>query len=309
MIHLQSTRHDLISYDKIRTKEEYINHLMHRFAYEQAAKICANKTVLDLGCNTGFGTSLISKLCTRIIGADISPRAIAKAKSQYQEKNLEFIHIDGNTIPVADQTFDVILSFQVLEHIVDYGVFLGEIKRVLAPRGVVIMTTPNSKIRLDAGMPPWYPFHVREFSSDELQALLLNYFSHVRVFGLLAEKTLYAIEINRLNRVRESFRRRSQAKNSLRGAIRERIDKLIPAQYIFNLKRVFTVIQNRILKTDSPFTISNDFIDRHSTADLFYTADNLESALDLLAICSTDKFVQDIVTRSILENQVNSPST
>jgi len=300
MIAFQSQNHDLINMDKIRTKEEYINHLEHTFAYEQIAKICNNKIVLDLGCNTGYGTFLLSKNARRIVGVDVSLKAITRAKSLYHADNLEFIHTDGKTVPIADRSFDVIVAFQILEHIVDYDLIISEIKRILIPQGICILTTPNAKIRLDPDMAPWNPFHVREFSDAELQKFLRKYFSVVKIIGLYADSTLYDIEINRLNRIRAIFKERNNNQKSLSGLIRGQFDKIIPRQFYYNCKRIYKTLEARIKKTETPFTINQEFMDRYTTNNFYYRDDKLDFALDLLAICSADQDELNKVHKQIL---------
>ena len=76
--------------------------------------------------------------------------------------------VDGQTLPFKDCSFDLVTAFQIIEHIPETVTFTEELKRVLRRDGVVLITTPNATIRLDPAMKPWNPFHVREYSHEEL---------------------------------------------------------------------------------------------------------------------------------------------
>ncbi|NIT54612.1 MAG: class I SAM-dependent methyltransferase, partial [candidate division Zixibacteria bacterium] len=135
-------------------------HLIHKKAYEKASEFTKEKTVLDLGCNTGYGSHILKGACKEIIGVDVSEKAIKIANELYGNDGVEFSVIDGKRLPFKENRFDVVVSFQVIEHIVDQGEYLKEIKRVLVPGGKIIFTTPNRLIRLYPDMKPWNEFHV-----------------------------------------------------------------------------------------------------------------------------------------------------
>ncbi|MBL7005098.1 MAG: class I SAM-dependent methyltransferase [Gammaproteobacteria bacterium] len=266
MIGLQAEQHDLIDAHNFESINEYVLHLIHTYAYFQSSQISENKTVLDLGCNTGYGTEILSRSAKKITGVDVSEQAILKAKERYNHPTLEFQQIDGKHLPFEDNQFDLIVSFQVIEHIVDHYLYINELKRVLSPGGIVIFTTPNAYLRLDPGMKPWNNFHVREFNHAELENLLMTYFPVVKVIGLNANEPLYSIEASRLDRARQYARN----KNSL-------------------LKRAFvkatSILNNPLYLTPAA---QKKFISKHGLSDLFYGINDLEKALDLLAICTDD---------------------
>jgi ubiquinone/menaquinone biosynthesis C-methylase UbiE len=145
---------------------------MHVKAYEEAAALANNKTVLDLGCNNGYGTVLLGKGHSKVVGLDVSARAIEDAQQRFRNYGINFLLYDGQTIPFKANSFDLIVSFQVIEHIADSTRYLAEIVRVLRSSGMALFTTPNAAIRLDPGMKPWNQFHVREYRAAELSGLL-----------------------------------------------------------------------------------------------------------------------------------------
>ncbi len=291
MVGLQAESHELIEEEKIRTKEEYVLHLIHTAAYEQASNLAENKKVLDLGCNTGYGSNIISKSCKEIVGVDVSPKAISIASVRYTRSGIKFLLIDGKRLPFSDNSFYLIVSFQVIEHIVNYNDYISEIKRVLAPGGIVLFTTPNALIRLDTGMKPWNPFHVREFDATGLENLLSDFFQEVIVYGLFAKEPLYSIEYNRLNHAREMQRKRKKKIYNLYYSGRSLVKKFLPDKVVKKLLDIRA--KNKGNKLDA------DFQNRYKTDSLFYSDSNLGNTLDLLAVCSDDKKNFEISIKNI----------
>ena len=282
MIGLQAEKHDLIDAHSFRSKEEYVLHLIHTFAYVQASRLGENKTVLDLGCNTGYGSEILFKSAKNVVGVDVSDKAISSANNQYGHLGIRFQQIDGKKLPFEEGEFDMIVCCQVIEHIIDYGVFIGELKRVLSPSGIVIFTTPNALLRLDPGMKPWNMFHVREFTHSELKSLLGDFFAEIQIWGLYGKEPLYSIEINRLNKAREQAKRskESDLHLHLQYSLKSLMKKILPNSVIIALRKIANSSSNAKLVFD------RDFINQYGIDDFFYSDKGLEAALDLLAICS-----------------------
>ena len=102
MIGLQAEKHDLIDPIDFESREKYVLHLIHSFAYTQAAVLAQDKEVLDLGCNTGYGTEILSRSARKVVGVDVSDGAVAQAKSKYGNQGIEFHCIDGKSLPFED---------------------------------------------------------------------------------------------------------------------------------------------------------------------------------------------------------------
>jgi len=289
MISFQAEKHELVPTDNFRSKEEYVQHLVHTKAYEQAAKLAKDKTVLDIGCNIGYGSKIISEFCSEIIGVDVSRKAISTAESLYGQSGVTFQTIDGKRLPFDDSKFDLIVSFQVIEHLVDYEDYMSEIKRVLSPQGLVMFTTPNALIRLDPGMKPWNPFHVREFSGSKLKSLLANFFTEVNVYGLFAREPLYSIEFNRLNRNRESARKQARRIIAIYLSLRSQIKEILPAYLLEKMNIIRNILAGSKKNLEIMQHLDTSFQKQHSTDDFYYSDTNLEHALDLAAICSKEK--------------------
>lgn len=294
MIGLQAEQHDLIRTDDFKTREEYVLHLIHTFPYAQAARFAEHKTVLDVGCNTGYGTDIVSRSAKRIVGVDVSEKAILSAHARYGRPGIDFQTIDGTRLPFSDREFDLIISFQVIEHIVDYGRYVHELKRILAPRGIVLFTTPNALVRLDPGMKPWNRFHVREFEAPDLQSLLDTFFPRVGVLGLFASEDLSAVELNRVGRARENARKKrmheraAPFRSTLSAMTRTTVRNIFPESMRTTTRGIRRAMIDRWRAKHRVPAVDREFMESHALKDLCYRRNGLHSALDLLAVCGDD---------------------
>jgi SAM-dependent methyltransferase len=265
VIEEQARYHRLKDVQDYRSAEGLIMALMFRKAHEHAAQH-ADGPILDVGCNTGLGTSILRELTgLPVTGVDVSPRAINAARQGYGG---DFRIIDGRTLPFANASFGAVTCFQVIEHIADLDPFLAEIRRVLRPGGSATFTTPNAAIRLEPGQRPWYRFHCQEFRPEELRSLLTLYFQAVEVLGLFGPPELEAIERARVGRLRKIGRLRQPFARLLPLALEDRLVRLV-REAVSRLQRSSTAKQ----------------FEQFTTADLRYQAEDLVQALDLMAVC------------------------
>ncbi len=169
----------------------------HLARYVFAAQFVEGKAVLDIACGNGYGSScLISKHALNVVGGDNSEAAISFAQHHYQTDGLCFLSCDAQQMQFADNSFDVVVSMETIEHLERYEDFLKECRRVLKDDGLFICSTPNRKA-LFGIKNPW---HFREFSLDEFYELIGRYFAHVELYGQGFLKKREAIK-------RESIRR------------------------------------------------------------------------------------------------------
>jgi len=154
---------------------------LHRYAY--ATQFVQKKKVLDLACGEGYGSCVLAKTAEFVVGIDIEERAIKHARNKYIKQNLDFKVGSITEIPISgEHLFDVAVCFEALEHVEDHQKLLSEVKRLLTPQGVFIVSTPNKTVYSDE---PQYnnPFHVRELYFDEFKELFEKHFKNVRFFG------------------------------------------------------------------------------------------------------------------------------
>jgi ubiquinone/menaquinone biosynthesis C-methylase UbiE len=154
----------------------------HRSRYRFAARLAANgDRVLDVACGAGFGLSMLKNAGACPFGVDYSTAALADLRRILpNQRNL--IRADATRLPFKDQAFDLVTSFETIEHVADAQALVRGIRRVLRPGGTLVLSTPNRAFgppRRHAGNP----FHVREFTADELRDLLSQSFEHVQLFG------------------------------------------------------------------------------------------------------------------------------
>jgi SAM-dependent methyltransferase len=282
-IGLQAREHPLVFTDTFGSLEEYCLFLMHLRAYEEAARRSDGVSVLDLGCNNGYGTHLLADSASSVIGCDVSESALADARKRYPE--LDFRQVDGVTLPFANSQFDLVTSFQVIEHVPDTAAYIAEIRRVLKSPGMAIFTTPNAAIRLDPGMPPWNRFHVREYRADELVIPLRNAFDDVRILGLFAADELYQVEYQRCQKALLRNRNPSNPSrpSTLSANMASFAKSILPLSAVNALRRLKRH-HPRIERADSPLDARVQ--SRFSTKDMHYAETDLDSALDLMAICT-----------------------
>ncbi len=154
--------------------ETMIEHL-HRYAL--AKKLVENLTVLDIASGEGYGSYLLSQNAKTVVGVDIDKTTVQKAKQKYISSNLSYLQGNTNAIPSKDNTFDIIVSFETIEHHNQHEEMILEIKRVLKPNGILIISTPDKRQYSDI---PNYknPFHVKELYEKEFKNLIKNHFTN-----------------------------------------------------------------------------------------------------------------------------------
>ena len=142
----------------------------HEVVYERLAARCAGLDVLEAGSGEGYGADLLAGVARRVVGLDYDDSAVAHVRARYPRVEM----VQGNLadLPLHDGEVDVVVNFQVIEHLWDQGRFVAECARVLRPAGVLLMSTPN-RITFSPGRDtPINPFHTRELNAAELTELL-----------------------------------------------------------------------------------------------------------------------------------------
>ncbi len=139
--------------------------------------------VLDIACGTGFGTDIIAgRTSGQVIGGDIAKEAIDECNGRWNKPNLEFRVLDGTQLDFPDNYFDKIVSFETIEHTGQYQSMAAEFARVLKPGGLLILSTPNREVSSPDGVIV-NPYHIQEFTFDELKQILGAVFPSVEQSG------------------------------------------------------------------------------------------------------------------------------
>ncbi|MBI5575333.1 MAG: glycosyltransferase [Deltaproteobacteria bacterium] len=156
----------------------------HLSRYLFASDFARGKRVLDLGSGEGYGAHILSKAAASVVGIDIEVEAVRHARDKYANKsgNLSYAPGSATRIPFEDGRFEVVVCFEMLEHIDEHEAMINEIRRVLCDDGILIVSTPDKKVYSDL---PGYAneYHVRELYLEEFRTLLCGHFPHVAFFG------------------------------------------------------------------------------------------------------------------------------
>ena len=155
----------------------------HFARYAFAVRLARGKRVLDLGCGTGYGSAEMSRQAATVIGLDISADAVGFAREKFVAAGLEFLEGSATAVAFADQSFDLIVAFEVIEHLKDWRTLLEEARRLLAPGGQFVVSTPN-KLYYQAtrAVSGPNPYHEHEFEFAEFQEALAEFFPHSTLF-------------------------------------------------------------------------------------------------------------------------------
>ena len=154
--------------------------------YEAAGRVHGH--VLEIGTGMGYGIDVVAPAAERFITIDKSRAFEVKLPA-----NAEFRQMTVPPLDFADESFDYVISFQVIEHIKNDKEFVAEVSRVLRKGGKFIVSTPNAPMSLTRN-----PWHVREYTAEELKKLLSKEFSQIDMMGVGGnEKIMEYYEANR----------------------------------------------------------------------------------------------------------------
>lgn len=154
---------------------------LHRYAW--CARLVEGKDVLDIACGEGYGSAMLARHARSVRGVDIAGDAVAHASATYRgTRGLEFVQGNAAEIPLGDDTVDVVISFETIEHHDRHREMLSEIRRVLRPDGLLIISSPNRVVYSElAGHHN--EFHVKELDFAEFDAVLKEQFDDICYFG------------------------------------------------------------------------------------------------------------------------------
>ncbi|MBU0619689.1 MAG: class I SAM-dependent methyltransferase [Patescibacteria group bacterium] len=164
----------LILDNKSKNNIIYNEHLVR---YEFVKQFVKNKKVLDIACGSGYGSKILAKAgAGKVVAIDVDEEAIKFAKQNYGHKNIEYQVGNAEEIGQGSNIFDIISSFETIEHLQNPNKFLSELSRVAKDNGLVIISTPNKDVFKQKN-----PFHLKEFSKTEFEEILGKYFKFHKI--------------------------------------------------------------------------------------------------------------------------------
>jgi SAM-dependent methyltransferase len=153
---------------------------IHLKRYGFARPLCSERDVLDAACGVGYGTAYLAEEARRAVGVDVDADAIAYARRRYARPNVEFVQQDLAALDLPDDSFDVVVSFETIEHLAQPEAFLAHAARVLRADGVFVVSTPRVDVTTTS---PDNPFHSLELSRGDFEEMLGRHFGAVELYG------------------------------------------------------------------------------------------------------------------------------
>jgi ubiquinone/menaquinone biosynthesis C-methylase UbiE len=163
----------------------YSSYQEHANRYFFVKDLVRSRKVLDLACGTGYGSCFLASVAKTVIGCDLSADALAFAAKSYRRYNLLFVRASAPHLPFRDQCFEVVVSFETIEHLEgkDQLLYLGEISRALQDGRYFICSTPRKEVIKGLHGEKWSPYHLQELSTEEFKQLLDQHFNVVSWYG------------------------------------------------------------------------------------------------------------------------------
>src|SRR5258706_902364 len=249
-----------------RARHDEINNVTYQrcqYAYEYALDFVKGKKVLDLGCGLAYGTSQMAKEASEIIGVDYDAKTISENQQHYKHlPNLKFMRASVPPLPFEAGSFQVVTMFQFIEHIRDRKKLLEECKRVLTSDGILIITTPNALKSFARN-----PFHIHEYTFDEMKTELQNIFSSGELKALKGDE-----------RVNEYYRQNEKMVRKIMQWDVLKLHRIIPASLLMKPCNLITTLMRKNLKHNVTETIAI------STADFFLETSALNEGWDIYVL-------------------------
>ena len=162
-----------------QTDPDLMNEHLARYCFAEA--LVGQKRVLDAGCGLAYGSARLARRAQDVFALDNALDPLSQVRAQYEPEGVRFVQGDVTSLPLPSGSFDIVVAFEVIEHLEDWRGFLAEAERVLAPDGQFIVSTPNRLYYAETRSEPNL-YHVHEFDYQEFQSELRKFFPHVTIF-------------------------------------------------------------------------------------------------------------------------------
>ncbi|HVU16368.1 MAG TPA: methyltransferase domain-containing protein [Candidatus Didemnitutus sp.] len=157
---------------------DFVAEHLHRYAL--ASDLASGCDVLDIACGEGYGAAFLAATARSVVGVDNDPDTISHAERKYPVANLKFLTGRAEKIPLPDRSVDLVVSFETLEHLDDHEAMMREIRRVLRPKGRLLISTPDT-LPYQEVSGRTNPFHVHELDRAGFESLLARHFKHTAI--------------------------------------------------------------------------------------------------------------------------------
>lgn len=164
----------------------------HLAVYEWIAERVAGLRVVDMACGEGYGAARLAQTAADVVGVDANPDAYEHARLRYTEPNLSFERalVERYGRPGA---YDAVSFLQTIEHVANPADVLRHLRDLLAPGGVVYVSTPNLLTIAPKGAEKsGNPWHVKEYLAHDFRMLCESVFGSVELYGLYHARRLRA---------------------------------------------------------------------------------------------------------------------
>ncbi len=234
----------------------------YEFAREHLANIRPQK-LLDVGSGHGYGAAMLLHVAEFVVGLDADPESLKYASSQYVMPDLRFVHGDAHNLPFDDETFDALVTFEVIEHVEFPDKMAGESARVLKPGGCLILATPNchfhGPLPTNPHAKPNTGYHMRHYYPEDVLELLKPLFAEVGLLGQFIDPRYVRLEQSTIARAILRVKRSVGVSRAL-----------FPGSFK-------TALSRRL------FGVSKEDI---TPKDISFSAENIEKCSHIVAICT-----------------------
>jgi len=274
-----------IEKEKISPKKAALERVRLLTPHKIVAALAEGKRVLDIGCGEGHEANLLARYASQVIAIDVSPNVVGKARENYgNQEGLTFKVMNGEHLLLPDNSFGIVVSFEVIEHVFDPYQFLRGIKRVVNDDELVFITTPNRRVRLLPFQKPWNPEQKRGFSKRGFEKLLKAFFPEVIISGIIGQHAF------------QDYYRNLWKQSPLKVYGR----RLLPKATRTILKRIRGAYGSNLIpdmQKHQPLDDALIFLDQEWP--FFTNPNDLKHCLNFFAICTLDKSLSPEILRRI----------